>query len=248
MTAPTTIGIALTGDFVTTTFNGAISSGASTATIGTGLNIPAANGVLQVDYDSTTPVASDNGPETIQYATYTSGTGALTGLTRGADAYTTGVAHANGATVQAGLSVLHLNNLTDVIENSAWTSYNTAWTGTSSNPAIGDGTIVSRYRESGKTVHFYISLIAGASTTYGTGSYQFTLPITPKQTGNTNQPVYGGAFDTSANTYYPLWGRVDNTTTILRLGASAANPLSPTIPITFAQGDIISISGTYEAA
>jgi len=94
-----------TGDFETTTLNGALAAGAATATVGTGLNIPATNGILQIDYDSTTAVGSDNGPETISYATYTTATGALAGITRGIDSNTSDVAHADGASVHAGPSV-----------------------------------------------------------------------------------------------------------------------------------------------
>lgn len=94
------------GDFVTSTLNGAISNSATSMTIGTGLNIPATNGVLQIDYDSTTAVGADNGPETISYTAYNSGTGAVTGMTRGVDTNTSGVAHANGASVQLGASAL----------------------------------------------------------------------------------------------------------------------------------------------
>ena len=93
-----------TGDFVSTTLSGALAAAATTATIGTGLTIPATNGVLQIDYDSTTAAGSDNGPETVKYATYTTGTGALTGLTRGIDGETSDVAHANGAKVHAAAS------------------------------------------------------------------------------------------------------------------------------------------------
>ena len=100
-------------DRVTTTLSGAITGTATSATIGTGLNLPATNGILQIDYDSATAVGSDNGPETISYATYVTGTGAITGLVRGL-AYTTngtpgvGVAHANSAHVMCGPSVLYL--------------------------------------------------------------------------------------------------------------------------------------------
>lgn len=100
-----------TGDFVTSTLNGAITSSASTATIGTGLTIPASNGVLTIDYDSTLGLGVTSGPETISYSSYTSGTGALTGIVRGL-AGTTGVAHSNGASVQSAMSTLHLNTVT----------------------------------------------------------------------------------------------------------------------------------------
>jgi hypothetical protein len=96
-----------TSDFVASTLDGALAAAATTATIGTGLDIPAVNGILQIDYDSTTAMGADNGPETISYAAYTTGTGALTGLVRGLNG-TTDVAHANGAKVQAGFSVSHI--------------------------------------------------------------------------------------------------------------------------------------------
>ena len=90
-------------DFVSTTLSGALAAAATTATVGTGLSIPATNSYLQIDYDSTTAVGSDNGPETVFYAAYNSGTGALTGMVRGQGG-TTDVAHANGAKVQLGMS------------------------------------------------------------------------------------------------------------------------------------------------
>ena len=96
------------GDFVTSTLSGALAAGATTATIASGLSLPATNGILHINYDSTVAVGTDEGPETIQYATYTTGTGALAGITRGLGG-TTDVAHANGSTVSAGISVEHLN-------------------------------------------------------------------------------------------------------------------------------------------
>ena len=97
-----------TGDFVTSTLSGALAAGATTATIASGLSLPATNGILHINYDSSVAVGTDEGPETIQYATYTTGTGALAGITRGLGG-TTDVAHANGSTVSAGISVEHLN-------------------------------------------------------------------------------------------------------------------------------------------
>ena len=116
--------LAPTSDFVTSTLNGAIAAGDATATIGTGLDLPATNGILQIDFDSSTAVGADNGPETISYATYTTGTGALGGCTRGLNG-TTGVAHANGAKVQCGpsasywgsASILAADIATDAVES-----------------------------------------------------------------------------------------------------------------------------------
>lgn len=90
-------------DFVTTTLNGAITSASTSFTIGSGLTLDANGGYLQIDYDSTVAVGVDTGPETVAYTSYNSGTGAVTGVTRG-QAQTTAVAHNNTASVQCGAS------------------------------------------------------------------------------------------------------------------------------------------------
>jgi hypothetical protein len=96
-----------TADFVTSSLSGDITDVATSMTIGTGLDLPAANGILQIDYDSVAAVGAASGPETITYAAYVTGTGAVTGMVRGA-AGTTGVTHATGASVQSGMSSEYL--------------------------------------------------------------------------------------------------------------------------------------------
>lgn len=100
-----------TGDFVTTVIStgSQLAAAGTTMTIGTGLTIPATNGVLQIDYDSSEALGAASGPETISYASYTSGTGAITGMTRGL-AGTTGVTHENGASVQCAPSAAYGGN------------------------------------------------------------------------------------------------------------------------------------------
>lgn len=246
-TATTTVGIASTGDFVTTTLNGAISDSATTATIGTGLNIPAANGFLQLDPDSTTAVGSDNGPETVKYATYTSGTGALTGLTRGADANTSGVAHANGCTVHAGISALHLNNLTDIIENSAWSS----WTPTFGNFTAGSATITSKYFQLGKLVWFYITVTLSSSTMGS--SPTFTLPVTASSAFPKQRVFYGHIVDAGTD-HFQATGILTNTTTVELVTNTAGSTyvgyaqVTSTAPMTWADNDVFTITGFYEAA
>jgi hypothetical protein len=94
-------------DFITTSLSGDITAVADSMTIGAGLDLPATNGILQINYDSTKAVGASDGPETITYAAYVTGSGAVTGMTRGA-AGTTGVAHTTGASVQSGMSVEYL--------------------------------------------------------------------------------------------------------------------------------------------
>lgn len=98
-----------TSDFLTTTLQSSLAQGANTATVGVGLALPATNGVLQFNYDSTVSIGSSNGPETVTYATYDSGSGALAGITRGL-AGTIDVLHDGGASVQSGPSILYFAN------------------------------------------------------------------------------------------------------------------------------------------
>lgn len=97
-----------TGDFQTSVIStgSQLAAGGTTMTIGTGLILPATNGVLQIDYDSVAALGAASGPESVSYATYTSGTGAVTGMTRGL-AGTTGVTHENGASVQCAPSAAY---------------------------------------------------------------------------------------------------------------------------------------------
>lgn len=162
-----------TRDWVTTTLNGALTSSATSATIASGLNIPASSGILQIDYDSSTAVGSDNGPETVTYTSYNSGTGALTGLTRGADGGS-GVAHANGAKVQAGMSILYLNqDIANIVQQTAFSSWTPTWGGFSVNPSG----VTAKYIQLGKIVLCYLDLAAGTSNAT---NFTLTLPVSAK--------------------------------------------------------------------
>jgi len=156
-----------TSDFVTSTLSAAIDEDDTSASIGTGLSIPATNSWLQVDYDSAGAVGAANGPETIFYTAYNTTTGALTGVVRGR-AGTTGVSHLNGAKVQAGMSAVYL---TDTTINDAWTAHTSVITGFSGTP-----TQAFAYMKIGKTVILRF-LINGTSNAT---SLTFTLPFAPK--------------------------------------------------------------------
>jgi len=66
------------------------------------------------------------------------------------------------------------------IASEAWTPYTTIWscvTGTA--PAIGNGSLFAKYMRLGNTVFFHIALIAGSTTTFGSGGrFRFTTPFT----------------------------------------------------------------------
>ena len=75
----------------------------------------------------------------------------------------------------------------------AWTSFTPTWTGSGSNPAIGNGTISGAYIQIGKTLKFRVYILMGGTTTYGTGTWQITLPnsLTSVATPQVAGEVYG---------------------------------------------------------
>jgi len=60
----------------------------------------------------------------------------------------------------------------------AWQTYTPVWSTSGTAPAIGNGTITGRYAILGKVIVCHINLIAGSTTTFGTGTQSFTLPFT----------------------------------------------------------------------
>lgn len=132
----------------------------------------------------------------------------------------------------------------------AWTAYTPTWTASGTAPAIGNGTLSGRYARVNKLVLMSMRFTAGSTTTYGTGSYSFSLPITA--VGPLGVPI-GGAniLDSSASGRYLGTSFIATTTTLQVLTQAAAGvsaTVGQTSPMTWASGDDLQISGTYEAA
>lgn len=122
----------------------------------------------------------------------------------------------------------------------AWTSYTPTWTGTTTNPVIGTGTIVGRYKQFGKWGICNGQITAGGTTTYGSGNYRFGLP--PAWTMN-NTPAVGlrglvAFLDSSTSTSYVGYMIYATGTTLGARTHAATAEVGPTVPFTWATGDI----------
>lgn len=131
----------------------------------------------------------------------------------------------------------------------AWTSYTPAWTGSTTNPVIGNGTIAGRYMQAGKYTTFRVVITMGSTTTYGSGQYSVSLPFAASSAtfhmtdafyyDGSNRKGYGRtlASGTTAALFTPgtTAGGADRTVTNL-------------VPFTWANTNILVVSGTYEAA
>lgn len=132
----------------------------------------------------------------------------------------------------------------------AWTSYTPVWSSSGTAPAIGNGTLVGRYMKIGRNILCEIHQTNGSTTTYGTGNYNWSLPVAAASSGIAQigtaqllavarwggQIVIGsGASNCSA--FFPL------TATNTRIDF-----LTATVPETLAATNQVRLTFMYEAA
>ena len=134
----------------------------------------------------------------------------------------------------------------------AWIDYTPTWTATTTNPVIGNGTITGRYSLVNKTVTAQIYISMGSTTTYGSGNFLLTLPVTAATTLGSFAAL-GSAwyYDASANNATTGIANVNNgSTTIfgLRYTGTNAGNVTAIAPYTWASGDFITATIQYKAA
>lgn len=119
--------------------------------------------------------------------------------------------------------------------------YTPAWHATS-DPSIGAGTMEGSYRRTGSWGQAAMRIVAAADTTFGSGSYEFTLPPDWNLGGVAQNHNYGTAvvLDTSASFYYVCSiGAVATDANRFRVRPHGQNNLSATSLVTLANGDQI---------
>ena len=133
----------------------------------------------------------------------------------------------------------------------AWTS----WTPTfSSAVTVGNGTHASYYQQIGKTVYARMYLTFGTTSTMGTGSCAFTLPVTARSAVYTTKQHLGTGLAITGASEYPSIVEYSTTTLAIMWAQtiSASTPVlaayTSTTPFTWTNGSILSASIVYEAA
>lgn len=126
-----------------------------------------------------------------------------------------------------------------------WTAYTPTWAGTTASPTLGNGTLTGRYMQAGKWVQYRIRVTFGSTTNVGSGIYSWTLPVAALAT----QMVAGQglARNAAGNSRAYRFARVSTATTVVLEDAAGAQ-VTHAAPLAWANGDIIDISGSYEAA
>jgi hypothetical protein len=128
-----------------------------------------------------------------------------------------------------------------------WTSYTPTWTA-STNPTVGNGTLIGRYFRVGRTITFQINLTMGSTTTYGSGNYDFALPVLAANVGTHH---VGNVHVLAGPRYFGhvLVSPAGTTTSpFLANTSSQLVAMAQGTPVTLASGNQIRITGVYEAA
>ena len=139
-----------------------------------------------------------------------------------------------------------------VFSGAAWTVYTPTWSATSgTQPTLGNGSLVGRYQQIGKTVHVFMQLTIGSTSTLSVAQWQLDLPVTAVSGSGLVQVLSGRMWDASATQGYIISAHLTSGTTArldAQTNSSGLSSVSANGPITWAAGDWIVVQGTYEAA
>ena len=130
----------------------------------------------------------------------------------------------------------------------AWTAWTPTWTGTVTNPVIGNGTLAGVYMQTAKTVYGRFLCLAGSTTTFGSGVYAWALPVTTGAVGST-RPIASGVISDTGTAVFFTYAYPQTTTTMrTRTSTSALANATTTVPMTWADTDFMHVMLRYEAA
>lgn len=132
----------------------------------------------------------------------------------------------------------------------AYTSYSPTWTASSSNPAIGNGTLTGGYTRVGKFISFRIAITMGSTTTFGSGQWRLTLPVAAR---NELWGFFVTARDNSGPARYAVYASWSSSGYIelyapATTAGNADRTLTSGVPFTWATDDNLFVHGEYEAA
>jgi hypothetical protein len=129
---------------------------------------------------------------------------------------------------------------------SEWYDYTPVWTALTTPPVLGNGTLTGRYARVGPIVQCKIAWAAGATTTFGVGTWLFSIPFPYSGTGIT----IGSALGRTAGARYPGHAVLDQALSTEGMSAYISNATSSLIrqdqPFVWVSGNDIHLSVTYE--
>jgi hypothetical protein len=136
-------------------------------------------------------------------------------------------------------------------EDGIWKSYTPTWATSGTQPNLGNGALTAEWCRNGDVVHVRVSLTWGSTTTGGTNSWSFSLPITATYNAvHDPWPIWtggGGLRDVSAFNYYSISSTINSAGDTMG-GIYSSGQVSASGPFTWAEGDHMTLNATYRAA
>ena len=136
-----------------------------------------------------------------------------------------------------------------------WEDFTPTWTASTTNPSIGNGTLVGRYRQNTNAVMGRVVMVAGSTTTFGSGFWRFLAPVEPLVA---NESIHYGVGvwygENSAVQGYNGTTRVRWISSVANLepGYTTSNGafslLTATAPFSWGVGDWVALNFFYEVS
>jgi hypothetical protein len=159
---------------------------------------------------------------------------------------------ASGATLTA--AQLNENRDAWLGVTAAWTtdarSSAVVWTGTGTNPVLGNGFLISKYMQIGKTIDWEVRITMGSTTTFGSAGWLLNPPVAYGTTYLAN--FYARAYDASLSTSLGWQLNADLVSAAVQITCApttqpnADRLVTSAIPFAWATSDVLSLNVRYE--
>jgi hypothetical protein len=132
----------------------------------------------------------------------------------------------------------------------AWAAYTPSWTSDGTQPVLNNGTLTGKYKQIGKTVFVRVKLLIGTTTTTGTGTWYFSLPVTASASDAIIMPAT--LLDNTVSWYQAtvngVYGNFTYKTALIHdTAGSGSVSVTSTTPFTWDSPDSLQFNGSYEA-
>lgn len=141
----------------------------------------------------------------------------------------------------AGQIVRAQDLLTFFLPGGGWDDY----TPVNSNITVGNGTVDARWCQMGPVVYFSWHFELGSTSSF-TGPVSVGLPTAVAASATPFTVFLARARDITAN-YHAITAAAVPGGTLVALQANNGGPVNATTPFTWAQGDLLTVSGWFEA-
>lgn len=133
------------------------------------------------------------------------------------------------------------------VSSEAPTAYTPTWNASGVAPAIGNGTLTGSYVKWGRLVFFTMEMVAGTTTTFGTGTYEFGLPVASAL--GAGAPLAALTIMNNSGTRFVGINIQAGTNQRFRtLERLTLDDIAHDAPFTWGTGDFIQVTGAYFSA